>query len=167
MRALELLAPARNADIGIAAIDCGADAVYIGADLFGARKDAGNPVEEIARLCDYAHKFGARVFVTFNISISDEEEERMHSLMLQTQEAGADAFIVREERIFGWKDITVPLHASTQCAIRDTGTARQYESLGASRIVLERQLSLEQVREIRASVGCELEFFVHGALCVG
>lgn len=163
---LELLSPARNLEIGIAAIDSGADAVYIGGPFFGARKDAGNSVEDIAALCDYAHKFGARVFVTFNISVSEDELPEMHGMMLACQEAGADAFIVRDERIFGWKDITVPLHASTQCAIRTVEDALKYEALGAGRLVLERELSLEDIRAIRAAVKCELEFFVHGALCV-
>ncbi len=166
MTSLELLAPARNADIGIAAIDSGADAVYIAGPFFGARKDAGNPVEDIARLCAYAHRFGARVFVTVNIVLRPGEEEYLHRQMLEEQAAGADAFIVRDERIFGWEDITVPLHASTQCAIRTVEDACRYEALGASRLVLERELSLEDVKAIRAAVGCEIEFFVHGALCV-
>ena len=163
---LELLSPARNLEIGIAAIDSGADAVYIGGPFFGARKDAGNSVEDIAALCTYAHKFGARVFVTFNISVSEDELPEMHRMMLACQDAGADAFIVRDSRIFGWRDITVPLHASTQCAIRTVEDALKYEALGAGRLVLERELSLEDIRAIRAAVKCELEFFVHGALCV-
>ena len=163
---LELLSPARNLDIGIAAIDSGADAVYIGGPFFGARKDAGNSVEDIAALCSYAHRFGARVFVTFNISVSEEEIPEMHGMMLACQDAGADAFIVRDERIFGWEDITVPLHASTQCAIRTVEDARRYEALGAARLVLERELSLADIKAIREAVSCELECFVHGALCV-
>lgn len=166
MTALELLSPARNADIGIAAIDCGADAVYIAGPQFGARKDAGNPISEIARLCGYAHKFGARVFVTVNILLRDEELPEVHRQMLAAQEAGADAFIIRDIRICGWKDITVPLHASTQCAIRDLATARRYEAAGCSRIVLERELPLKTIQEICAGVNCEVEAFVHGALCV-
>ena len=163
---LELLSPARNLDIGIAAIDSGADAVYIGGPFFGARKDAGNSVEDIASLCSYAHRFGARVFVTFNISVSEAELDEMHAMMLACQTAGADAFIVRDERIFGWKDIAVPLHASTQCAIRTVEDARRYEALGAGRLVLERELSLADIKAIREAVSCELECFVHGALCV-
>jgi len=166
MLSLELLAPARNADIGIAAIDSGADAVYIAGPFFGARKDAGNSIEDIARLCSYAHRFGARIFVTVNIILRPGEEEELHRQMLLEQAAGVDAFIVRDERIFGWEDITVPLHASTQCAIRTVEDARRYEALGASRLVLERELSLEDVKAIRAAVDCEIEFFVHGALCV-
>ena len=166
MTFLELLSPARNLDIGIAAIDSGADAVYIAGPFFGARKDAGNSIEDIATLCTYAHRFGARIFVTVNIVVGEEELPELHRQMLAEQAAGVDAFIVRDERIFGWDDITVPLHASTQCAIRTAEEARRYESLGASRLVLERELSLETVRAIREAVSCELEFFVHGALCV-
>ena len=166
MTDLELLAPARNADIGIAAIDCGADAVYIAGPAFGARKAAGNPMEDIARLCAYARRYGARVFVTFNISVDDEELPDLHSQMLQAQEAGADAFIIRDPRICCWMDIHVPLHASTQCAIRDVQTARRYAGLGCGRIVLERELSLPRIREICRNVDCEVECFVHGALCV-
>jgi putative protease len=166
MTCLELLSPARNADIGIAAIDCGADAVYIAGPQFGARKDAWNTVEDIGRLCEYAHRFGARVFVTVNIILRDEEMEEVHRQMLAEQAAGADAFIIRDMRICSWKDIIVPLHASTQCAIRTVEDAKRFAQAGCSRIVLERELSLETVKEICAAVDCEVEFFVHGALCV-
>ncbi len=166
MQRLELLAPARNKDIGIAAIDCGADAVYIAGPGFGARKAAGNSFEDIAELCAYAHRFGVQIFVTYNTLWREGEEEEAHAQMLRAQEAGADAFIIREPRIAAWDDITVPLHASTQCAIRDVARARYFESLGCERIVLERELSLATVREICAAVSCDVEFFVHGALCV-
>ena len=166
MTRLELLAPARNAEIGIAAIDCGADAVYIAGPAFGARKDAGNPIESLRPLCDHAHKFGAKVFVTFNIAVRDDELPLMHDLMIQARDAGADAFIIRDERVTQWKDLGVPLHASTQCAIRTPERAAYYEALGCERIVLERELSIAQVRAIREAVGCEIEAFVHGALCV-
>ncbi|MBQ9476587.1 MAG: U32 family peptidase [Bacteroidales bacterium] len=164
---LELLAPARNADIGIAAVDCGADAVYIAAGKFGARKDAGNDLADVARLCAYAHRFGVRIFLTVNTILSDEELEEAHALMLEAQQAGVDAFIIRDLRLCAFPDIRVPLHASTQCAIRDAESARRYEAAGCTRIVLERQLSLEEIRRIRESVRCEIECFVHGALCVG
>ncbi|MDO5443499.1 MAG: U32 family peptidase [Bacteroidia bacterium] len=166
MKLLELLAPARNTDIGIAAIDCGADAVYMAAEEFGARKDAGNSLEDVSRLCDYAHKFGARIFLTVNTIIYDSELDRVHALMLSAQEAGVDAFIVQDPALTRWDDITVPLHASTQCAIRTPQTARFYESLGFSRLVVERETSLEDLKAIRSAVDCELEYFVHGALCV-
>ena len=133
MRYLELLAPARNSDIGIAAIDCGADAVYIGGPGFGARKDAGNSLSDIERLCAYAHTFGARIFLTVNVTLEEGELEEVHDMMLRAQEAGVDAFIVRDPVICTWEDITVPLHASTQCALRQASKAREYHSLGFSR----------------------------------
>lgn len=168
MKDLELLAPARNLDIGIAAIDCGADAVYIAGPSFGARKDAGNSFDDIARLCAYAHRFGVRIFVTVNILLKDEELDEVHAQMLKAQDAGVDAFIIRDTRICTWNDITVPLHASTQCAIRDLDTARRYADAGCSRVVLERQLPLSEVRRICDGLGnTEVEFFVHGALCMG
>ena len=166
MTSLELLAPARNADIGIAAIDCGADAVYMAGEEFGARKDAGNSMEDVARLCGYAHRFGARIFLTVNTILFDGELERAHRLMLEAQEAGVDAFIVQDAAVTQWDDIKVPLHASTQCAIRTPEDARFQESLGYSRLVVERETSLETLKGIRKAVDCELEFFVHGALCV-
>lgn len=166
MQVLELLAPARNAEIGIAAIDCGADAVYIAGPDFGARKAAGNSVEDIARLCEYAHQFGARVFVTFNTIIEDDEIEKAHRQMLNAQDAGADAFIIRDMRILDWKDITLPLHASTQCAIRSPHRAQEFDRAGCGRIILERELSLQEIKQICQAVKCEVECFVHGALCV-
>lgn len=166
MRFLELLAPARNADIGIAAIDCGADAVYMAAEEFGARKDAGNSMDDVARVCEHAHRFGARVFLTVNTIIYDGELERAHRLMLAAQEAGVDGFIVQDLAITRWDDIKVPLHASTQCAIRTPEKAQFYKSLGFGRLVLERETSLSDVKAIHEATGCELEYFVHGALCV-
>ena len=153
-------------EIGIAAIDCGADAVYIAGPGFGARKAAGNSIEDIRALCSYAHRFGARIFLTVNTIFYDSELEEVHSLMLCAQDAGVDAFIVQDLALTGFSDITVPLHASTQCAIRTPEKARFLESLGFSRLVLERELSLRQIEEIIAAVGCEVECFVHGALCV-
>lgn len=166
MQTLELLSPARNLEIGIAAINCGADAVYIAGPQFGARKAAGNSYEEIEELCTYAHRFGARVFVTFNTIIEDSELEDAHAQAILAQKAGADALIIRDPRICLWEDITIPLHASTQCAIRSTQRAQEYENLGCARLILERELSLTQIREIAQSTQCEIEFFVHGALCV-
>ncbi|MBO6248066.1 MAG: U32 family peptidase, partial [Bacteroidales bacterium] len=169
MTELELLAPARNADIGIAAIDCGADAVYMAGPAFGARQDAGNSMEDVKRLCDYAHKFGARIFLTLNTILYDSEIPEAERILHEAAEAGVDAVIAQDLAVFeilrsAQNDMEA--HASTQCAIRTPEQARYYESLGASRIVLERQLSLEQIRAIREAVSCEIEFFVHGALCV-
>lgn len=167
MTALELLAPARTADIGKAAIDCGADAVYIAGPAFGARAAAGNSVEDIRDLCRYAHRYGARIFVTVNTIIYEEELEDARKLVRDLASAGADALIVQDPAVLEMARGTgMALHASTQCAIRTPEKARFVESLGYGRIVLERQLSLAQVRAIREAVQAEIEFFVHGALCV-
>ena len=163
---MELLAPARTADIGVAAIDCGADAVYIAGPAFGARQAAGNPVADIRRLCDYAHRFGARIYVTFNTLVYEEEIPLARRLLQELQEAGVDALIVQDAAVTRLAPEGMILHASTQCAIRTPEKARFTESLGYGRLVLERELSLEQIRAIRAAVGAELECFVHGALCV-
>lgn len=163
---MELLAPARTADIGVAAIDCGADAVYIAGPAFGARQAAGNPVADIRRLCDYAHRFGARIYVTFNTLVYEEEIPQARRLLQELQEAGVDALIVQDAAVTRLAPEGMILHASTQCAIRTPEKARFTESLGYGRLVLERELSLEQIRAIRAAVDAELECFVHGALCV-
>lgn len=164
MKFLELLAPARNADIGIAAIDCGADAVYIAGPAFGARQAAGNSMEDIRRLTEYAHRFGARIFLTLNTIIFDNELAEAERLLAEAKDAGVDAIIAQDLAV--WELTDLPVHASTQCAIRTPEKAQLYEGIGASRLVLEREMSLDQIRAIRASVDCELEFFVHGALCV-
>ncbi|MBR5255447.1 MAG: U32 family peptidase [Bacteroidales bacterium] len=165
-RNLELLAPARTADIGIAAVDCGADAVYIAGPAFGARQAAGNPVEDIRRLCDYAHRFGVRIYVTFNTLVYEEEIPQARRLLQELQEAGVDALIVQDAAVTRLAPEGMILHASTQCAIRTPEKARFTESLGYGRLVLERELSLDQIRAIREAVDAELEVFVHGALCV-
>ena len=190
MRELELLAPARDADIGIAAIDCGADAVYIAGPRFGARQAAGNSIEDIAGLCRYAHRYGTKIFVTLNTIIYDNELDDAARLLEGIREAGADAVIVQDmavvellRKMFQARcqnglcpeaEAAGPregsgmpvLHASTQCAIRTVERAKELEALGFSRIVLEREMSLRQIREIASAVNCEIEFFVHGALCV-
>lgn len=165
MKALELLAPARTADIGIAAIDCGADAVYIGPPAFGARQAAGNSIEDIARLCEYAHKFGARIFATVNTLLRADELDEAQRLVRELQMAGVDALIVQDPAVLGMGSGLI-MHASTQCAIRSVEKAQALESMGFGRLVLERQLSLEQIRAISSTVNTEIEFFVHGALCV-
>ena len=166
MLELELLSPAKDKAVGIAAIDCGADAVYIAGPGWGNRKAAGNSIDDIRELCTYAHRFGVRIYLTVNTIIYPDEWPAVHSMMLEAQDAGVDAFIIREERLLSLPDIRVPMHASTQCAIRTPEAARRFEALGCSRIILERALSLQEVRAIREAVNCELEFFVHGALCV-
>lgn len=161
---LELLAPARNADIGIAAIDCGADAVYVAGPEFGARQAAGNSMEDIRRLTEYAHRFGVRIFLTLNTILFDNELQAAERLLAEAKDAGVDAIIAQDLAVWSLTDL--PVHASTQCAVRTPEKALMYERLGASRIVLEREMSLDQIKAVRNAVGCELEFFAHGALCV-
>ena len=165
MKPLELLAPARTAEIGIAAIDCGADAVYIAGPAFGARQAAGNSVEDIARLCEYAHRFGARIYATVNTLLQKEELEQAQELVQQLEQAGVDALIVQDPAVLQMSK-TLIMHASTQCALRTPEKARGLQSLGFGRLVLERELSLEQIKAIHEAVDTEIEFFVHGALCV-
>lgn len=175
MKYLELLAPAKNIEIGIAAIDCGADAVYIAGPAFGARQAAGNSIEDIARLCEYAHRFGARIFLTLNTILYDSELAEAYRTMCQAEDAGVDALIVQDLAVLKMADggpdgngrkIRIPLHASTQCAIRDPRKALLYKNLGFSRLVLERELPLSAIEDISKATECEIEFFVHGALCV-
>ena len=122
MTALELLAPARNVEIGIAAIDCGADAVYIAGPKFGARVSAGNSIDDLSRLCGYAHRFGSRIFLTLNTILYEEELEEASGTLMRAQEAGVDAIIVQDlavlEIAHRLKHFSLPLPASTQCAIR-------------------------------------------------
>ena len=167
LHALELLAPARDADIGIAAIDHGADAVYIGGPDFGARANAGNTVADIERLCRHAHRYNARIFVTLNTILRDDELEPARRLIWQLHEAGADALIVQD---MGLLELDLPplqLHASTQTDIRTPEKARFLQDVGFSQMVLARELDLKQIRAIAAEVKqATLEFFIHGALCV-
>lgn len=164
---LELLAPAANADIGIAAVNHGADAVYIGGPAYGARANAGNDVREIERLVRHAHRYGARIFVALNTILRDDELEPARRLAFELYDAGADALIIQD---MGLLELDLPplqLHASTQTDIRTPEKARFLQDVGFSQIVLARELSLPQIRAIAAHVqeAC-LEFFVHGALCV-
>ena len=165
MKALELLAPARTINIGFAAIDCGADAVYIAGPAFGARQAAGNSVEDIAKLCEYAHRFGAHIYATVNTLLNPEEIPQARELVKALEGAGVDALIVQDPAVLSMSD-TLIMHASTQCALRTPEKARGLQSLGFGRLVLERELSLEQIKAIHKAVDTEIEFFVHGALCV-
>ena len=163
---LELLAPAGNKDIGIAAIDCGADAVYIAGPRFGARQAAGNPVAEIGDLARYAHRYNARVYAVVNTILFDDELEAARGQMWELAEAGVDAFIIQDLGLLKLDLPSLPLFASTQTVVRTPEEVRRMEALGFRRLILERQISLDEIRAIRAAVQCELEFFVHGALCV-
>ena len=163
---LELLAPARDADIGIEAVNHGADAIYIGGPSFGARASASNDVADIARLVTHAHRFNARVFVTINTILRDDELEPARQQVWQLYEAGVDALIIQDMGLLELDLPPIQLHASTQTDIRTPEKARFLQDVGLSQIVLARELDLEQIAAIRAATDCNLEFFVHGALCV-
>ncbi|MFQ6370747.1 peptidase U32 family protein [Shewanella sp. YIC-542] len=163
---LELLAPAKNADYGIAAIGHGADAVYIGGPAFGARATAGNSVQDIERLCRYAHGYGAQVFVALNTILSDQELQQADRLINELYQAGADALIVQDMGILQLDLPPIALHASTQTDNRTPEKVAFLEQVGFSQVVLARELSLAQIEAIAAHTNTRLEFFIHGALCV-
>jgi collagenase-like PrtC family protease len=167
LHTLELLAPARDADIGIEAINHGADAVYIGGPAFGARDKAPNSIEDLARLVQHAHRYHARVYVTLNTILRDDELETARRQAWDLYNAGIDALIVQD---MGLLEIDLPpiqLHASTQCDTRTPEKARFLQDAGFSKIILARELDLQQIRAVRALVDrATLEFFIHGALCV-
>lgn len=165
-RTLELLAPARNAAVGIDAVTHGADAVYIGADAFGARAAAGNSVDDISALVDFAHRYDARIYVTLNTLIYDSELHDAEVLIRRLYRAGVDALIVQDMSVLRMDIPPIALHASTQCDTRTPDKARFLQDCGFSQIVLARELSLAQIREIASAVSVPLEVFVHGALCV-
>ena len=168
MRALELLAPAKNLEYCIAAIDHGADAVYIGASRFGARAAVGNSVADIRKLCDYAHPFGVKVYVTVNTIVYDDELEATRQLLAELSEAGADAILIQDMAVLEMmKDLPMAAHASTQTDNRSVEKVQWLRDLCFSRVVLARELSLDEIKEIHLQVpDVELEVFVHGALCV-
>lgn len=165
---LELLAPARDADIGIEAVNHGADAIYIGGPSFGARSSASNEIADIARLVTHAHRFNARVFVTLNTILRDDELEPARQQIFQLYEAGVDALIIQDMGLLELDLPPIQLHASTQTDIRTPEKARFLQDVGLNQIVLARELDLAQIAAIRAATRPEttLEFFVHGALCV-
>ncbi|OIQ87120.1 putative protease YdcP precursor [mine drainage metagenome] len=165
-RHLELLAPAKNADFGIEAVNHGADAVYIGGPSFGSRANAENTVGDIARLVAHAHKFHAGVFVALNTILHDNELEDARRLVWQLYEAGADALIVQDMGLLEMDLPPIQLHASTQTDIRTVEKAAFLDQVGFSQIVLARELDLRTIHAIADSTSCNLEFFVHGALCV-
>ena len=166
MSVLELLAPAKNLECGMAAIDHGADAVYIGAPHFGARAAAGNSIEDIRRLCDYAHVYSAKVYVTVNTIVYDDELDAARQLLDQLAQARVDAILVQDMALLSLHS-SLKYHASTQTDNRTPAKVAWLGSLGFSRVVLARELSLEEIRAIHQAVPTmELEVFVHGALCV-
>ena len=165
-RHLELLSPAKNADFGIEAVNHGADAVYIGGPAYGARAKAPNSIEDIARLVRYAHQFNAEVFVTLNTIFHDNELEGAREIVYQLYDSGVDALIVQDMGLMEMDLPPIQLHASTQTDIRTVEKARFLDQVGFSQIVLARELDLKTIQEIADATTCNLEFFVHGALCV-
>ena len=166
-RKIELLAPAKNLECGIGAIDHGADAVYIGAPRFGARAAAGNSIEDIAELVKYAHLYNARIYVTLNTILKDEELEDTEKLIWDLYKIGVDALIVQDMGLLSLNLPPIPLHASTQMDNRNAEKVKFLADSGFRQVVLARELSLEQIRKIHEAVPqTPLEVFVHGALCV-
>lgn len=163
---IELLAPARDADIAIAAIQHGADAVYMGASHHGARADATNTLDDVRRACDYAHQFGARIYATVNTLVYDDELTEVERLIHDLYRIGVDALIVQDLGLLRMDLPPIPLHASTQCDIRTPDKARFLEALGFSQLVMARELTLDEIADIRRATSVPLEAFVHGALCV-
>lgn len=166
MKKIELLSPAKDLAIGIAAINNGADAVYIGAPAFGARKAAANSLEDIACLTAYAHRFYCRVFVTLNTILYDQELVAAENMIRQLYEIGVDALIIQDLGILRMDLPPICLHASTQLHNYDLERIKFLDQMGFQRIVLARELSLQEIRKIRKEVKAELEVFIHGALCV-
>lgn len=183
---IELLAPAKDKKCAIAAIDCGADAVYIGASEFGARKNVPNSLADIKEVVNYAHKFNVKVYITLNTILTDDEIEKAKKLIIELEKIGVDAIIIQDMGLIEPSPLgTLPsetlgecfrrdkgrvrgisYHASTQCDNRTPEKVKFLESVGFSRVVLARELSIEQIKEIKKQTNVELETFIHGALCV-
>ena len=163
---IELLSPAKDVEVGLAAINHGADAVYIGGPDFGAREKASNSIQDIERLCRHAALYDAKVYVTLNTLLYERELERASKIAYDCWNAGVDALIVQDMQLLQLDLPPIPLHASTQCDNLTVEKVQQLEQLGFEQVVLGRELSLKQIREIREKTTVPLEFFVHGALCV-
>lgn len=167
---VELLAPAKDKETAIVAIESGADAIYIGSIKFGARQAVGNSLEDIKEVVDYAHKFYVKVHVTINTILTDDELKQAQKLIFKLYEIGVDAIIVQDMGIFklavDGKLPPIPIHASTQCDNRTLEKAKFFDNMGISRIILARELSIEQIKDICQNCNAEIETFIHGALCV-
>ncbi len=165
---LELLAPARDVEIGRQAILHGADAVYLGGPVFGARANAANSVADIAKLVEFAHRYHARIFTTINTILHDAELEEARKLIWQLYDAGVDALIIQDMGLLEMDLPPIQLHASTQCDIRTVEKAKFLADSGFSQLVLARELTVDEIRAVHASVGntATIEYFIHGALCV-
>src|SRR6478735_2811647 len=163
---IEILAPAKDLIQGIAAINAGADAVYIGAPLYGARSNATNSIEDVAELVKYAHLFNAQVFVVINTILYDNELESCRQMIWKLYHIGVDALIIQDMAIMEMELPPIVLHASTQANNRDADKIKFLADAGMKRVVLARELNLHQIKEISEASDVELEFFVTGALCV-
>ena len=166
LKTVELLAPARDYASAVVAVDAGADAVYIGGARFGARQAAGNSAEEIARVVEYAHRYGVRVHATLNTLLWDDELREAERTARELIDAGVDALIVQDMALRRM-NLPVELHASTQVSNRTPEETRFLAEAGFARVILERALSLDEIRAICAATPAEIEVFVHGAICVG
>ena len=170
MDKIELLAPAKNKQNAIAAIEYGCDAIYIGADNFGARQNAGNSFEDIREITEYAHKFNVKVHVTINTILDDNELVLAKKLIQNLYDIGVDAIIIQDMGILkaaiDGELPPIPIHISTQCDNRTLEKVKFFDNIGVSRVILARELSLEQIKEICENTKTEIETFVHGALCV-
>ena len=163
---IELLAPAQTLEHGIAAINCGADAIYIGASKFGARKNAQNTLDDIKKLIDYAHQFNVKVYVTVNTILRDEELTSAQKLINDLYEIKTDAIIVQDMGLLNIKLPPIPIFASTQCDNRTLEKIKFFEKIGIKRVILARELSIKQIQEICQNTNVDVETFIHGALCV-
>ena len=163
---IELLAPAKNLEAAMAAIDYGADAIYMGAARFGARRAAGNSTEDIARAVEYAHQYGVRVHVALNTLLFDNEIKEAEATARQLIDVGIDALIVQDMALRAM-NLPIEMHASTQVSNTTAEGAKFLEECGFSRVILERALTLEDIKKIRQATNVELECFIHGAICVG
>ncbi len=165
-KTVELLAPAQNLQCAIAAINSGADAVYIGAQNFGARKNAANNLNDIKKLVEFAHKFNVKIYVTLNTILDDDELKKAVEMTYKLDEIGVDAIIIQDMGLLNSKLPDIDLAMSTQCNIRTKEKVKFFENIGIKRVILARELSLNQIKEIKDNTNVELECFIHGALCV-
>ena len=166
MKKIELLSPAKNLEVGIAAINHGADAVYIGGPSFGAREKVGNRIEDIEKLCRHAAIYDAKVYVTLNTLLFDNELEQARKIAWDCYNAGVDALIVQDMALQIMDMPPIALHASTQCNNTTPEKVKFLEDIGFKQVVLARELSINEIKDIRSKTTVPLEFFVHGALCV-
>ncbi|HMD90688.1 MAG TPA: U32 family peptidase [Anaerolineaceae bacterium] len=166
MKSIELLVPAKDLETGLAAINCGADAIYIGGPQFGAREAASNPLQDIERLANYAHKYWAKIYITINTILYDKELDEAEKLILQLYNAGADGLIIQDVGLLELNLPPIPLIASTQMHNQSPERIAFLEQVGFKRAILARELTLDQIYQIHSRTNIELETFIHGELCV-